>query len=91
MNNIIYTGPFKDHIKNYIELKKAVGYKYDTEAEHLKVWGELNSSVRNTYNLHAIIANLSSKDTSKILPYITTVPTLINKNRSNPFVSIAFA
>lgn len=36
MNNIIYTGPFKDHIKNYIELKKAVGYKYDTEASHLK-------------------------------------------------------
>jgi integrase len=36
MNNIIYTGPFKEHIKNYIELKKAIGYKYDAEAEHLK-------------------------------------------------------
>ncbi len=40
MNNIIYTGPFKDHIKNYIELKKAVGYKYDTEEEHLKCFDQ---------------------------------------------------
>ena len=36
MNNLIYIGPFKEHIKNHIELKKAVGYKYDTEAIHLK-------------------------------------------------------
>ena len=36
MNNIIYTGPFKEHIKKYIELKQAIGYKYDTEAKHLK-------------------------------------------------------
>ena len=36
MNNIIYTGPFKAHIQNYITLKQAIGYNYDTEAEHLK-------------------------------------------------------
>jgi integrase/recombinase XerD len=36
MNNILYRGPFKDHIQNYIELKQAVGYKYDTEVHHLR-------------------------------------------------------
>jgi len=36
MNNILYRGPLKDHIQNYIELKKAIGYKYDAEASHLK-------------------------------------------------------
>lgn len=36
MNNIIYKGPFKLHIQNYIKLKKSIGYKYDTEAGHLK-------------------------------------------------------
>ncbi len=36
MNNTHYTGPFKDHIQNYIDLKQAVGYKYDAEVNHLK-------------------------------------------------------
>jgi integrase/recombinase XerD len=37
MNNaIIYVGPFKNHIQNYIKLKQAIGYKYDIEADHLK-------------------------------------------------------
>src|SRR5215831_13276318 len=36
MNNIIYIGPFKDHIQHFVELKQAVGYKYHTEADHLK-------------------------------------------------------
>jgi integrase/recombinase XerD len=36
MNNIIYEGPFKEHIQNHIKLKQAVGYKYDAEARHLK-------------------------------------------------------
>lgn len=36
MNELIYEGPFKDHIRNHVELKKAVGYKYDTDARHLK-------------------------------------------------------
>lgn len=35
MNNIIYKGPFKNHIKNYIELKQAIGYKYIANAESL--------------------------------------------------------
>jgi len=36
MHNIFYRGPFKDHIQNHIEIKQAVGYKYDAEAHHLK-------------------------------------------------------
>lgn len=36
MNEIIYEGPFKEHLKNHVELKQAVGYKYKTEADHLK-------------------------------------------------------
>jgi integrase/recombinase XerD len=36
MNNIIYKGQFKKHIQNHVTLKKAIGYKYDTEAAHLK-------------------------------------------------------
>ncbi len=36
INEIIYEGPFKDHIKNHVELKRAVGYKYDTDVKHLK-------------------------------------------------------
>lgn len=35
MKNNIYLGPFKKHLQSHIELKKALGYKYDTEAEHL--------------------------------------------------------
>lgn len=36
MNNIIYTGPFRKHLQHFVELKKAIGYKYDTEIGHLK-------------------------------------------------------
>lgn len=36
MNEIMYEGPFKEHIQDHIELKRAVGYKYDTDADHLK-------------------------------------------------------
>ena len=36
MNNITYIGPFKDHIHNYVKLKQAVGYKFETDASHLK-------------------------------------------------------
>lgn len=36
MKNNIYLGPFKKHIQNHIDLKRAVGYKYDTDAQHLK-------------------------------------------------------
>ena len=36
MSNIAYIGPFKNHIKNYVELKQAVGYKYNADARRLK-------------------------------------------------------
>src|SRR5665648_1213983 len=36
MIHILYYGPFKEHIKNHVELKQSVGYKYISEAEHLK-------------------------------------------------------
>ena len=36
MNNILYTSSFKDHLQNYIDLKRAIGYKFDTDASHLK-------------------------------------------------------
>jgi integrase/recombinase XerD len=36
MNNPIYTSPFKDHIKSYVELKQAIGYKFKVQAQHLK-------------------------------------------------------
>lgn len=36
MNNPIYTSSFKDHLKSYVELKQAIGYKFKTEANHLK-------------------------------------------------------
>ena len=36
MSAIHYKGPFKEHIQDHIELKKAVGYKYDTDAKNLK-------------------------------------------------------
>lgn len=36
MNEIRYEGPFKNHIQDHVELKQAVGYKYDTDADHLK-------------------------------------------------------
>lgn len=35
MNEYIFSGPFAVHIKNHVDLKKAIGYKYDTEARHL--------------------------------------------------------
>ena len=36
MSEINYKGPFKDHIQNHVELKRAVGYKYVTEEGHFK-------------------------------------------------------
>jgi len=39
MKDITYYGSFKEHIKNHVELKQAVGYKYIAEAEHLKRFG----------------------------------------------------
>lgn len=36
MNEIIYEGPFKEHLKNHIGLKQAVGYTYESEERALK-------------------------------------------------------
>lgn len=36
MSEWMYEGPFKNHIQDHVELKRAVGYKYDTDADHLK-------------------------------------------------------
>lgn len=36
MNKYVYYGPFKTYIKDFIELKQAIGYKYFSEAGHLK-------------------------------------------------------
>ena len=41
MNEIIYKGPFKDHIQNHVALKQAVGYKYETDAAHLKRFDQI--------------------------------------------------
>lgn len=32
----IYLGPFKEYLQSHIELKRAVGYKYDADEQHLK-------------------------------------------------------
>ena len=36
LGKVIYEGPFKEHLLNHVELKQAVGYKYNTEADHFK-------------------------------------------------------
>ena len=36
MNKLKYTGPFKDDLQSHIELKQAIGYKYESEARQLK-------------------------------------------------------
>lgn len=41
MNNPIYTGPFKDHLQNYVDLKRALGYKFGLEARSLKRFDSL--------------------------------------------------
>jgi len=48
MNDIMYSGPFKDHIKRFIDLKQAVGYKYYTEAVHLKRFDTFTNERRST-------------------------------------------
>ena len=36
MNDIVYTSHLKEHLQNHVKLKQAVGYKYQTDAEHLQ-------------------------------------------------------
>jgi integrase/recombinase XerD len=35
MSDYLYKGPFGEHILNHVQLKQAIGYKYDSEARHL--------------------------------------------------------
>lgn len=36
MNDFSYVSFFKEHLQNHVKLKQAIGYKYETEAEHLQ-------------------------------------------------------
>ena len=36
MNKFEYDGPFKGDLQSHIELKQAMGYKYESEARQLK-------------------------------------------------------
>ncbi len=38
MNDILYISLFKDYIRNYLTLKRAIGYKFNAEAENLKLF-----------------------------------------------------
>ncbi len=51
MNKYIYYGPFKTYIHDFIELKQAVGYKYFTEAEHLKRFDTYTLKKHRTGNI----------------------------------------
>ena len=35
MKGYMFSGPFAEHIKNHVQLKQAVGYKYEVDAKHL--------------------------------------------------------
>jgi integrase/recombinase XerD len=36
MGKIVYQSSFKDYIQSHVDLKQAIGYKYEAEADHLK-------------------------------------------------------
>jgi len=36
MGKIIYESSFKNHLQSHVDLKQAIGYKYETDAGHLK-------------------------------------------------------
>ncbi len=36
MTNPIYTGPLKNHLQNYVDLRRAMGHKFDHDASNLK-------------------------------------------------------
>ena len=36
MTNPIYTGPLKEHLQGYVDLKRATGCKFDHDASNLK-------------------------------------------------------
>lgn len=40
MCNHFFIGPFAEHIENHVKLKRAVGYKYRSQAEHLLLFSK---------------------------------------------------
>lgn len=61
MNKYVYYGPFKTYIKDFIELKQVIGYKYFSEARLLKVKDvDLNTGI--------LTINHSKKDNSRLVP-----------------------
>ena len=50
MNKPTYHGPFKTCIQNFIEIKQALGYKYITEAGHLKRFDRFTVEKYNSAN-----------------------------------------
>ena len=36
MGKIVYESSFKNYIQSHVDLKQAIGYKYETDADHLK-------------------------------------------------------
>ena len=65
MNNTLYTGPFKEHIQNYIELKRAIGYKCSVEADRLKCFDRftLQNYPQATVLTKEIVCDWCSKKT----------------------------
>jgi len=48
MNKYNYHGPFKAYIKNFVEVKQALGYKYLTETSHLKRFDRFTAEKYNS-------------------------------------------
>lgn len=65
MSEILYEGPFKYHLQNHVELKKAIGYKYDTDALHLKRFDRftMEKYQNATYLSKEIVLDWCSKKT----------------------------
>lgn len=61
--NSLYKGPFKDQIQNYVELKRAIGYKFDTEARGLKCFDRftLEKHPRATFLTKEIVLDWCKK------------------------------
>jgi integrase/recombinase XerD len=63
MHNILYRGPFKEHIQNFVALKQAVGYKYNTEAHHLRRFDQF--TVENYPEVNNLTKEMALKWCSK--------------------------
>src|SRR4030042_2418270 len=68
MSEIMYEGPFKDHIKDHIELKRAIGYKYDADAGALK---RFDRFTREKYPSATVLTKQIVMDCGSKKPYET--------------------